>query len=166
VWKQKNALVRSALSQAITQRVLVIPYRGLGDSLSVPSSGVFEVSTELLVIFPNGAVLIYFVAKAWNNASLGLSTSSLITPFSASLYPKIRVFTARYEFNFKYNSDHIYCCTVHSENPLIIKTNKCTNMYCIYSKTNIKTLKKLLHVSIYRLSSGSTCSSLLKYVKC
>jgi hypothetical protein len=43
---------------------------------------------------------------------------------------------------------------------LIIKTNKCTNMYCIYSKT----LKKLLHVSIYQSSSGSTCSSLLKYV--
>jgi hypothetical protein len=58
-----------------------------------------------------------------------------------------------------------YCCTVHSKDSLIIKTNKCTNMYCIYSKTHIKTLKKLLHVSIYRSSSGSTCSSLLKYVK-
>jgi hypothetical protein len=29
-------------------------------------------------------------------------------------------------------------------------------------KTHVRTLKKLLHVSIYRSSSGSTCSSLLK----
>jgi hypothetical protein len=48
---------------------------------------------------------------------------------------------------------------------LIIKTNKCTNMYCVYCKTHIKTLQKLLHVSIYRSSSGSTCSSLRSYVK-
>jgi hypothetical protein len=27
-------------------------------------------------------------------------------------------------------------------------------MYCVYSKTRIKTLKKLLHVSTYRSSSG------------
>jgi hypothetical protein len=58
----------------------------------------------------------------------------------------------------------LYCCTVHSKDSLIIKTNKCTNMYFIYSKTHIKTLKKLLHVSICRSSSGSICSSLLKYV--
>jgi hypothetical protein len=38
----------------------------------------------------------------------------------------------------------------------LLKTNKCTNMCCVYSKTRIKTLKKLLHVSIYRPSSGST----------
>jgi hypothetical protein len=64
-------------------------------------------------------------------------------------------------------SMYLYCCTLHSEDSLIIKTNKCNNMYYIYSKTHIKTFKKLLHVSIYRSSSGSTytCSSLLKYVK-
>jgi hypothetical protein len=44
----------------------------------------------------------------------------------------------------------------------LLKTNKCTTMYCVYSKTCIKTLKKLLHVSIYRSSSGSARSSLLK----
>jgi hypothetical protein len=44
----------------------------------------------------------------------------------------------------------------------LLKTNKYTNMYCVYSKTRTETVKKLLHVSIYRLSSGSTRSSLLK----
>jgi hypothetical protein len=37
--------------------------------------------------------------------------------------------------------DFIYCCTVHSEDPLIIKTNKCTNMYCIILKHILKHLK-------------------------
>jgi hypothetical protein len=32
----------------------------------------------------------------------------------------------------------------------LLKTNKCTNMSCVYSKTRIKTVKKLLYVSIYR----------------
>jgi hypothetical protein len=35
----------------------------------------------------------------------------------------------------------------------LLKTNKCTTIYCVYSKIRIKTLKKLLHVSIYRSSS-------------
>jgi hypothetical protein len=32
----------------------------------------------------------------------------------------------------------------------LLKTNKCTIIYCVYSKTLIKTVKKLLHVSILR----------------
>jgi hypothetical protein len=44
-----------------------------------------------------------------------------------------------------------------------LKTNKCTIIYCVYSKIHNKTLKKLLHVSVYRSSPGSTRSSLLKH---
>jgi hypothetical protein len=48
----------------------------------------------------------------------------------------------------------------------LLNTNKCTIICCVYSKIRIKTLKKLLHVSIHRSSSGGTRSSLLKlYVK-
>jgi hypothetical protein len=70
-----------------------------------------------------------------------------------------------FSFNFifprfsKIRQENLYCCTVHSEDSLIIKTNKRTNMYCIYFKTHIKTLKKLLHVSIYRSSLCTTCIS-------
>jgi hypothetical protein len=39
-------------------------------------------------------------------------------------------------------------------NSPIIKTNKCTNMYCIIPK-HIKTFKKLLHVSIYDHHQGA-----------
>jgi hypothetical protein len=44
----------------------------------------------------------------------------------------------------------------------LLNTNKCTIIYCGYSKIHIKTLKKLLHVSVYRSPSGSIRSSLLK----
>jgi hypothetical protein len=56
-----------------------------------------------------------------------------------------------------FSTNYLYCCTVHFEDSPITKTNKCTNMCWVDSKTRIKTLKKLLHVSIYRSSSGSTC---------
>jgi hypothetical protein len=54
-------------------------------------------------------------------------------------------------------------CYIYRHNVYeLLKTNKCTNMYCVYCKTRIKTLKKLQHVSISRSSSWSTRSSLLK----
>jgi hypothetical protein len=59
---------------------------------------------------------------------------------------------------FSWNSLQKVYMKIHQ----LLKTNKCTNIYSVYSKTHIKTLKKLLHVSIYRSSSGSTCRSLLK----
>ena len=48
-------------------------------------------------------------------------------------------------------------CYIH----WVLHTNKCTN-YILVSNFYIETLKMLLHVSILRSSSGSTCCSLLK----
>jgi hypothetical protein len=48
----------------------------------------------------------------------------------------------------------------------LLKTNKCTPMYCVYSKTRIKTFKKLLYVSIYRSIDhhhGATLVELTKF---
>jgi hypothetical protein len=108
-----------------------------------------------------------------NGGRPAYATRVLVTDSFAALFNE-----GCYRKQTQHTPTHVLICNIHkavtwyvctltwNTYSLIIKTKKCTNMYCFYSKTHIKTLKKLLHVSIYRSSSGITCSSLLNYVKC
>jgi hypothetical protein len=111
---------------------------------------VANVSTERLDVLPerSSRETLYTLH---NHALLFRKKQQNLTAFAATTFG-----------NVKLKPSHFHVFTFPVKIRQLLKTNKCTTMYCVYSKTRIKTLKKLLHVSIFRSSSGSTCSSLLK----